>query len=117
MKRTNITAETFLPAFGLRNTHAQSLINSSGYRRQIVSRRARALLAAEQEWVVDGGNGVRLLGHYSPQAGDSKGLAILFMAGRAAVAPTTWSALVAACMSRALMFFGSIFEIMAIRTI
>jgi len=78
MKRTNITAETFLPAFGLRNTHAQSLINSSGYRRQIVSRRARALLAAEQEWVVDGGNGVRLLGHYSPQAGDSKGLAILF---------------------------------------
>lgn len=78
MKRTNITAETFLPAFGLRNTHAQSLINSSGYRRQIVSRRARALLAAEQEWVVDGGNGVRLLGHYSPQTGESKGLAILF---------------------------------------
>jgi len=78
MKRTNITAETFLPAFGLRNTHAQSLINSSGYRRQIVSRRARDLLAAEQEWVVDGGNGVRLLGHYSPQRGESKGLAILF---------------------------------------
>lgn len=78
MQRTDITAETFLPAFGLRNTHAQSLINSSGYRRQIVSRRARGLLSAEQEWVVDGGDGVRLLGHYSPQTGDSKGLAILF---------------------------------------
>jgi len=78
MKRTDITAETFLPTFGLRNTHAQSLINSSGYRRQIVSRRARALLAAEQEWVVDGGDDVRLLGHYSPQTGESKGLAILF---------------------------------------
>jgi len=78
MKRTNITAETFCPAYGLRNTHAQSLINSSAYRRQIVSRRAKPLLAAEQDWVVDGGGGVRLLGHYSKQAGDSKGLVILF---------------------------------------
>jgi predicted alpha/beta-fold hydrolase len=78
MKRTNITAETFLPAHGLRNTHTQSLINSSGYRRHLVSRRASTLLEAEQEWVVDGGNGVRLLGHFSKQAGNSKGLAILF---------------------------------------
>ncbi len=78
MKRTEITAETFYPAFGLRNTHAQSLINSSGIRRQIVSRRAKSLLAVEQDWVVDGGNGVRLLGQYSQQAGDSKGLVILF---------------------------------------
>ncbi len=78
MKRTTITAATFRPAYGLRNTHAQSLINSSGYRRQIVGRRARSLLAAEREWVVDGGNGVRLLGHYSKQAGDSRGLVILF---------------------------------------
>ncbi|GMR15643.1 MAG: alpha/beta fold hydrolase [Gammaproteobacteria bacterium] len=78
MKQTNITAETFYPVYGLRNTHAQSLINSSGYRRQIVSRRAKSLLAAEQDWVVDGGNDVRLLGHYSKQAGDSKGLVILF---------------------------------------
>jgi len=35
-------------------------------------------LAAERDWVADGGDGVRLLGHYSPQAGDSKGLVILF---------------------------------------
>ena len=71
MKRINISAETFLPAYGLRNTHAQSLINSSAYRRHIVSRRASALLAAEQEWEVDGGDGVRLLGHYSKQAAGS----------------------------------------------
>jgi len=78
MKRTRITAETFRPAYGLRNTHAQSLINSSGYRRQIVSRRAKPLLDAEQEWLVDGGSGVRLQGFYSQQAGASKGLVILF---------------------------------------
>jgi len=78
MKRTNITAESFLPAFGLRNTHAQSLINSSAYRRRIVGKRSKAMLDAEQDWTVDGGDGVRLLGHYSPQTGDSKGLVILF---------------------------------------
>ncbi len=78
MKQINITADMFLPAFGLRNTHTQSVINSSGYRRRIVSKRSKALLDAEQDWTVDGGDGVCLHGHYSPQAGDSKGLVVLF---------------------------------------
>jgi len=78
MKRTDITADTFLPAFGLRNTHAQSLINSSAFRRRIVGKRSKAMLAAEQDWTVDGGEGVRLLGHYSKQPADSKGLVVLF---------------------------------------
>jgi len=78
MKRSNISAEIFNPAFGLRNTHTQSLINSSAYRRRIVSKRSKALLDAEQDWMVDGGDGVRLLGHYSPQPAASKGLVILF---------------------------------------
>ena len=78
MKRSNISTEVFNPAFGLRNTHTQSLINSGAYRRRIVSRRSKALLDAEQDWMVDGGDGVRLLGHYSPQPASSKGLVILF---------------------------------------
>jgi hypothetical protein len=78
MKRTNITAESFLPAFGLRSTHTQSLINSSGFRRRIVSKRSKAMLEAEEDWTVDGGDGVRLLGHYSKQPGDSRGLVVLF---------------------------------------
>lgn len=78
MKHTSVTAETFLPVPGLRNTHAQSLINSSAYRRFIVRRRSRPLLEAERVWLVDGGNDVRLLGHYSQHAGDSKGLVVLF---------------------------------------
>lgn len=78
MKKSKITAESFRPAFGLRNTHTQSVINSSGFRRRIVSKRSCALLNAEQDWIVDGGNGVQLLGHYSPQAGDRKGLVIMF---------------------------------------
>ena len=78
MKRSRITAGLFSPVFGLRSTHTQSLINSSGYRRQIVRKRSKAMLDAEQDWILDGGDEVRLLGHYSPQAGDSKGLVVLF---------------------------------------
>jgi predicted alpha/beta-fold hydrolase len=78
MKQTRITAQTFLPSFGLRSTHTQSIINSSAYRRRIVGKRSRALLDAEQEWTVDGGDGICLQGHFSPQAGESKGLVILF---------------------------------------
>ena len=78
MKRSKITSASFSPAFGLRSTHTQSLINSSAFRRRIVRKRSKALLEAEQDWILDGGEGVRLLGHYSPQAGESKGLVILF---------------------------------------
>jgi len=78
MEQTKITAESFFPSFGLRSTHAQSLINSSVYRRRIVRKRHKSLLEAEQDWTVDGGDGIRLLGHYSPQSGKSKGLVVLF---------------------------------------
>lgn len=78
MEQAKITAESFLPSFGLRSTHAQSLINSSAYRRYIVRKRYKSLLDAEQCWTVDGGGGIRLLGHYSPQPGESKGLVVLF---------------------------------------
>ena len=78
MKRSRISADSFSPALGLRSTHTQSLINSSGFRRRIVRKRSKALLEAEQDWILDGGDGVRLLGHYSPQSSGSKGLVILF---------------------------------------
>ena len=78
MKRSRLTADLFSPAFGLRSTHTQSLVNSGGYRRRIVRKRSKSMLDAEQDWILDGGEGVRLLGHYSPQTGDSKGLVVLF---------------------------------------
>jgi predicted alpha/beta-fold hydrolase len=78
MKRSNLTSGYFLPAFGLRNTHTQSLINSSAFRRRIVYKRSKSMLDAEQDWTVDGGHGIRLLGHYSPQPEASKGLVVLF---------------------------------------
>lgn len=78
MNRKSLDPQSFYPAFGLRNTHTQSVLNSGAFRRRIVTRRAHALLEAEQEWMVDGGDGIKLLGHYSPQLSGSKGLVILF---------------------------------------
>jgi predicted alpha/beta-fold hydrolase len=67
----------FQPPIGLRGPHLQSLVNSSKLRGVIVRRRAMDLLSTEQEWLMDGGSGVRLLGYYSEQPGDSRGLAVL----------------------------------------
>jgi len=66
----------FDPPFGLRSPHMQSLLNSSAIRKRVVTRHARALLAAQQEWMLDGGSGIRLLGHCSRQP-DSRGLVAL----------------------------------------
>ena len=78
MNQASLNPASFYPVFGLRSTHTQSMLNSSAFRRHIVNWRFRPLLDAEQEWMVDGGNGVKLLGHYSPQASGSKGLVVLF---------------------------------------
>lgn len=55
----------------------QSLLNSSGLRRRLVTRRAEDLRHAEAVWTLDGGDGIRLQGLLSAQDGDSRGLAVL----------------------------------------
>jgi predicted alpha/beta-fold hydrolase len=57
----------FRPPLWLRNAHLQSILPSVAPRRATVIRNARALLAASRDVLVDCGDGVRLLGHYSPQ--------------------------------------------------
>jgi len=74
--------ENFVPPFGLRSRHLQSLLNSSGIRRRKVTRRATALQACAEIWTLDGGAGddgsqIRLQGLYSKQPGPSQGLAVL----------------------------------------
>jgi predicted alpha/beta-fold hydrolase len=74
---TSSMNEPFQPAFGLRSPHIQSVLNSARVRSVVVARRARELLAAEQEWIMDGGRGVRLIGHYSEKPENQSGLAVL----------------------------------------
>jgi uncharacterized protein len=70
-------AHAFDPPKGLRHKHVQSLLAGWPLRQRGLRRRSAALLAASRDEIVDCGAGVRLLGHFSPQAAEPKGLAIL----------------------------------------
>ena len=67
----------FAPPRFLRNPHVQSILTSVLPRRWFVARRARALLAASREVIVDCGEGARLLGHHAAQPGGSGELVLL----------------------------------------
>ncbi len=58
---------SFAPPSWLGNAHLQSIVPSLRVRRPLVARRAREMLACAQTQIVDCGDGVRLLGHYSSQ--------------------------------------------------
>lgn len=67
----------FKPPPGLRNPHLQSALRSIGVSRWLAYRRSTGLRAHEQQWMMDGGDGVRLQGFYTPVQGHGKGLAVL----------------------------------------
>lgn len=69
--------EDFIAPIGLRSPHTQSILNSSSLRKGFVSRRAAALLEVEEDMLMDGGDGVRLLGHLSRQPGGGRGLVVM----------------------------------------
>ena len=67
----------FNPPVGLRNTHVQTALRSIAVSRWLAERRSKALREGQQEWLMDGGDGVRLQGFYTKAPGDSRGLAVL----------------------------------------
>lgn len=69
----------FTPPGWLSNAHVQSILPSLKLRKPLLVRRARRLLAAAQTQILDCGDGVRLLGHYSAQdqPGGAKNLVVL----------------------------------------
>ncbi len=73
----NEIVKKYQPSFGLRSPHIQSMLGSGNIRRLLVAARSRELVAAEQEWLLDCGKGVRLIGHYSSRPQNSLGLAVL----------------------------------------
>lgn len=58
---------TFAPPGWFANAHVQSILPSLKIRRPLLARRARQMLACADTQIVDCGDGVRLLGHYSSQ--------------------------------------------------
>jgi predicted alpha/beta-fold hydrolase len=69
--------QVFDPPRGLKHAHVQSLLASLPWRQRWLRRRAASLLAVSRGEIVDCGAGVRLLGHFSAQPAESRGLAIL----------------------------------------
>jgi uncharacterized protein len=67
----------FRAPLGLRHRHVQSLLAGSPLRRLWLRRRAAGLLRVARSEILDCGDGIRLLGHYSGVPGRSRGLAIL----------------------------------------
>jgi predicted alpha/beta-fold hydrolase len=63
-----IDTGSFAPPRWLSNPHVQSILPSLKLRRPLLASRARDLLRASVDHVLDCGDGVRLLGHYSSQA-------------------------------------------------
>ena len=64
---TSIDTASFSPPGWLSNAHVQSILPSLKLRKPWLNRRARDLLRASTDHIVDCGAGVRLLGHYSSQ--------------------------------------------------
>ncbi len=58
----------FVPPRLLRNAHLQSVLPSLKWRRFMLSRRAQPMLAASREYILDCGDGVRLMGLHSAHA-------------------------------------------------
>jgi predicted alpha/beta-fold hydrolase len=57
----------FAPSGWFANPHFQSIVPSLSLRRPFIASRARQMLAVADTQIVDCGDGVRLLGHYSSQ--------------------------------------------------
>ena len=64
----SLSQPTFAPPGWLGNSHVQSILPSLKVRRPLLARRARDVLRCAETQIVDCGDGVRLLGHYSSQA-------------------------------------------------
>jgi predicted alpha/beta-fold hydrolase len=74
------SGKDFRPPWPLTSGHIQTMLSSSGVRRQLLPARAHSVQDGAEHVVVDGGDGVRLTGAYTAQRVQSaaSGLAVLF---------------------------------------
>ncbi|SFR95913.1 hypothetical protein SAMN05216570_1299 [Dyella sp. OK004] len=70
----------FRPPWPLSSGHIQTMLSSSGVRRQLLPRAAQTVQDGAESVMVDGGDGVRLTGAYTAQKQlpQARGLAVLF---------------------------------------
>lgn len=69
----DVRTASFAPPAWLRHRHLQSVLPSLPLRRPVVSRRARGLIEASREWLVECGDGTRLLALLATQESAGRG--------------------------------------------
>ncbi|MFM7067355.1 MAG: YheT family hydrolase [Gammaproteobacteria bacterium] len=69
--------QAFAPPRWLRHAHVQSMLPSLGFRARAVRSRARGVLEAAEEVLLDAGGGVRLQGFHSRQPSSARDLVVL----------------------------------------
>ncbi|BDU19353.1 alpha/beta fold hydrolase [Dyella sp. GSA-30] len=74
------SGKDFRPPWPLTSGHIQTMLSSSGVRRQLLPGRAHSVQDGAEHVVVDGGDGVRLTGAHTVQRvqKEARGLAVLF---------------------------------------
>jgi predicted alpha/beta-fold hydrolase len=65
MSSNTLITTGYAPPFGLRNTHVQTILSSVGPRKILLAKRFKPYADAQQKWVLDGGEGVRLEGYFN----------------------------------------------------
>lgn len=65
MSSNYLNSAVYLPPFGLRNTHVQTIFSSVGPRKAMVAKRFKPYADVQQKLVLDGGDGVRLEGYFN----------------------------------------------------
>lgn len=65
MSPNYLNSAVYLPPFGLRNTHVQTIFSSVGPRKAMVAKRFKPYADVQQKLVLDGGDGVRLEGYFN----------------------------------------------------
>ena len=77
MSNDRTHADNFAPNRIMRQPLMQSVLSGTKLRRTLIKRRNQPLLHANEDMLLDCGDGVRLLGHYSRADGEERGLATL----------------------------------------
>jgi len=78
---SRILQADFQPTFWAAGPHVQSVLSSAQPRRWLIRRATRDFRAASEDLLIDGGEGVRLLGHFNAAQGKPNGRLVVVLHG------------------------------------
>lgn len=80
-KKRNIPLTPFVPPFGLKNAHFQTILSSQGPRKANRDKRFNRFQGEQKSLMLNGGNGVRLEGYYNTVAHEASEQLVILIHG------------------------------------